>query len=280
MIYDTFCFFNELDLLEIRLNTLDSVVDKFVLSEASVTHTGVAKPFYFEENKERFEKFLPKIIHVKVYDTPNRFDNLDSGADEIFRFANEQTQRFNRKTEVCYGRDFFQKETVRRGLRGLTPYDLVMFSDCDEIPHPDTVKSAAWVQSIYGGMGISNLMSVRMNTFYFYVNVLKQTDWLGTRIGLWKDLQGLSFNELRAGTWSVVEGGWHFSFMGGADRVRQKIEAYSAQELATPKVMASIEANMASLNDPFFRGTLKRVSLPLPEFLEENRERLSYLWLL
>ena len=40
MIYDCFSFFNELDLLEIRLNVLKDVVDKFMLVEATKTHMG------------------------------------------------------------------------------------------------------------------------------------------------------------------------------------------------------------------------------------------------
>ena len=51
MIVDCFPFFNELDLLEIRLNILKDVVDKFVLVEASKTQTKLDKPFYFEDNK-------------------------------------------------------------------------------------------------------------------------------------------------------------------------------------------------------------------------------------
>ena len=39
MIYDCFCFFNELDLLEIRLNVLKDAVVKFVFVEAGETHT-------------------------------------------------------------------------------------------------------------------------------------------------------------------------------------------------------------------------------------------------
>ena len=54
MIIDCFPFFNELDVLELRLNILDSVVDKFVLVEASKTQSLIDKPFYFEDNKDRF----------------------------------------------------------------------------------------------------------------------------------------------------------------------------------------------------------------------------------
>jgi len=76
MIYDCFCFFNELEILELRLNILDSVVDKFVICESTVTHTGQPKKMYFEENKDRFSKFLHKIIHLKISDTPDDFVNL------------------------------------------------------------------------------------------------------------------------------------------------------------------------------------------------------------
>ena len=63
MIYDCFTFFNELDLLEIRLNILDEHVDYFVLAECTETFSGIEKPLYYEENKERFSKWSHKIIH-------------------------------------------------------------------------------------------------------------------------------------------------------------------------------------------------------------------------
>ena len=65
-IIDCFSFFNELELLEIRLNILDQYVDKFVLVEAAKTQTLKDKPFVFEENKSRYEKFLDKIVHVYI----------------------------------------------------------------------------------------------------------------------------------------------------------------------------------------------------------------------
>jgi beta-1,4-mannosyl-glycoprotein beta-1,4-N-acetylglucosaminyltransferase len=63
-IYDCFIFFNELDLLELRLNVLDSYVDYFVICEASVTHSGINKEYIFENNKHRFSKFLMIFIHL------------------------------------------------------------------------------------------------------------------------------------------------------------------------------------------------------------------------
>ncbi|MBQ2282203.1 MAG: N-acetylglucosaminyltransferase, partial [Kiritimatiellae bacterium] len=65
MIYDCFSFFNELDILELRLETLAPVVDYFVIVEADKTHAGAAKPLVFEQNKELFAKYLPKIIYAQ-----------------------------------------------------------------------------------------------------------------------------------------------------------------------------------------------------------------------
>ncbi|HZX73462.1 MAG TPA: hypothetical protein VFE57_03515, partial [Cyclobacteriaceae bacterium] len=70
MVVDCFTFFNELDLLEIRLNILNETVDRFVLVEATRTFQNNPKPLYFNENKKRFEAFLPKITHIIVDDYP------------------------------------------------------------------------------------------------------------------------------------------------------------------------------------------------------------------
>ena len=52
-----FQFFNELDMLKIRLNVLNDVVDRFVISEATETFSGIKKPLYYEENEEMFAEF-------------------------------------------------------------------------------------------------------------------------------------------------------------------------------------------------------------------------------
>ena len=57
MIIDCFPFFNELDVLDIRLNILNEVVDKFVLVEASKTQSKIDKPFYFEQKRIDIQNF-------------------------------------------------------------------------------------------------------------------------------------------------------------------------------------------------------------------------------
>ena len=73
---DCFIFFNELDLLEIRLHELDGVVDEFMLIEGTRTHQNKPKPLFFEEAKDKFSDFLPKINHVVVDKWPGFFFNV------------------------------------------------------------------------------------------------------------------------------------------------------------------------------------------------------------
>lgn len=108
MTYDCFPFFNELDILEIRLNTLDKHVDKFVLVEASKTQSLLDKPYFFEENKARYSKFLNKIIHVKVSDNP-----------DLPGWVMENHQR----------------NCITRGLVDCNGEDTILISDVDEIPN-------------------------------------------------------------------------------------------------------------------------------------------------
>ena len=81
-IYDCFNFFNELDILELRLNTLYDHVDFFVIVESDVTHSGESKKFFYEENIERFSKFSDKILNYKILNTPSDFINLPETSEE------------------------------------------------------------------------------------------------------------------------------------------------------------------------------------------------------
>ena len=70
MVYDCIPFFNELDILNLRLHVLNSYVDKFIIEEATVTFSGEPKELCFEKNKEMFREFLPKIEYIVVDNSP------------------------------------------------------------------------------------------------------------------------------------------------------------------------------------------------------------------
>jgi beta-1,4-mannosyl-glycoprotein beta-1,4-N-acetylglucosaminyltransferase len=72
-IYDAFTFFNELDVLEIRLNVLNEYVDKFILIESKYSHQNKEKCLFYDLNKnDRFLKFKDKIHHVIIDDFPDK----------------------------------------------------------------------------------------------------------------------------------------------------------------------------------------------------------------
>lgn len=96
-----------MDLLEVRLNELYDKVDHFVLVEARETFTGNSKPLYYDENKERFQKFQDKIIHIIL---EGRFETTNQWA-----------------------REFYQRNQLMQGLTECEPDDLILISDLDEI---------------------------------------------------------------------------------------------------------------------------------------------------
>ena len=51
MIYDCIPFFNELDILKLRMHIMAPYVDKFVIEESTVTFSGEPKPMTFAENR-------------------------------------------------------------------------------------------------------------------------------------------------------------------------------------------------------------------------------------
>tara|TARA_Y100000593_G_scaffold4019_1_gene7983 strand:- start:144053 stop:144943 length:891 start_codon:yes stop_codon:yes gene_type:complete len=282
-IYDCFCFFNEFDILDLRLNILDPYVDHFVVCESNVTHTGVEKPFYFEENRDKFEKFLDKIIHVKVEDTPDKFYDILEIANpvtfdqeevhKIHKFIKEQKERFDVRTQPDYGRDFYQKECIRRALKDCRDDDIIMSSDVDEIPNPKIVRRVRELE-------FDRFYTFNQNFYCYYLNVLKERDWGGTRMGSYRMLKDYSYNELRANqNISIPNGGWHFSFMGGAEKVKTKITSYSAFDLVNKRVYDSVEENIQNNVDPFFRGRLQTVEIDnsYPEYLLNNMEKYEHL---
>ena len=59
-VIDCFIYFDEDLLLDLRLNLLNSIVDKFVIVESKITHSGKNKDLQFDILK--FEKFKNKIL--------------------------------------------------------------------------------------------------------------------------------------------------------------------------------------------------------------------------
>lgn len=194
-VFDCFKFFNEIELLELRLMELNNVVDYFVLVEANKTHTGKKKNFIFEENKEKFKEYLDKIIHIKVDDMPS-YSQKDIWTAENFQ------------------RNCIMRGLVDKAQKG----DKIIISDIDEIPNPELITS---------NLNNPNWVTFRQKLFYYYVNCEQNCHWDGpimATYGTFNSPQQLR-NTARNGYNNQSNGGWHYSFMGGAERVKLKVES-------------------------------------------------------
>ena len=157
MVYDCFSFFNELDLLEIRLNVLKDVVDRFVLVEAVRTHTGKEKPLFFKENEARFAEFSDRIIHITVTD-----------------FSSVQSMPESRRR--AWFIENLQRNSIVEGLSCAKDDDVVMISDVDEIPKPEAVKRAVSLG------GVVRLGMKSCNYYLNYCNCVSPNWKLGTQV--------------------------------------------------------------------------------------------------
>lgn len=250
MIIDCFPFFDELELLEIRLNELASVVDRFVLSEATLTFSGKPKPLYFRENRERFSGF--PIEHV-VIDDYTGIDITDPWA-----------------------MDWGQKQRgLDAMLRRLCPSgdDMVILSDCDEIPRAEAVSLAnsqsGWHEVV-----------PHMPLYYYWLNCRQQGDfWRG---GKWmRTDKWPCFQDIRQGRGdaTVFEAGWHFSYMGN---IHRKIGSWAHVEYDKPpfNTPGHIARCKREGKDLFNRNVeyefLSDLSY-LPQYVLDNRERFEHL---
>ena len=170
-IYCASQFFCELDTLELRLEILDPVVDYFIITESNLTWSGIPKPFYYDENKERFKKFWPKIIYQMHTSLPTDYVNLspDIAKDEMERKVIERvmTGKHWPHEHVPYGRDTYEKESLLMGMKNCELDDMVILSDLDEIPDPATIKY------IIENGNLNEIYNFNQRAFYYYFNVEK-----------------------------------------------------------------------------------------------------------
>ena len=132
-IYDCFTFFNELDLLEIRLEELYAVVDKFVIVEADRTHSGKYKGFVLEKNKKRYSKWWDKIIYVKIKNSP--LPRL-TWIYNLFLYTKNSFLKYVSFNAGLgnWNLENFQRNAIIRGLTHAEDKDIIIVSDLDEIP--------------------------------------------------------------------------------------------------------------------------------------------------
>lgn len=260
MIHDCFTFYNELEVLELRLRELSGVVDRFVLVEADTTHAGAPKPLFFEENKAAFAPFLDRITHIVVRDMPETADS--------------------------WVRENFQRNAIMRGLEGVKPDDVVLVSDVDEIPRRSVVASLP--------ADATPVTGLRMPVFYFKFNYLNIAG--DELMAVWTvAVRGSHITQLtpqgaRNARFALMRNpppntrvhdhaGWHFSYIGDAEHVRRKLRNFAHQEYNDERFIEAIDIDriVASEADlygrPGYVWKTVQVDGYFPDPLRANLER-------
>jgi beta-1,4-mannosyl-glycoprotein beta-1,4-N-acetylglucosaminyltransferase len=269
-VIDVFPFFNELELLELRLGILSPFVDKFVLVECPRTFSGISKPLYFEENQARFSAWRDQIVHFVVSDPLESVDDLAvrlrlSEISPLDRWILERTSSFHLALgEFQWKQEFFQRESIRKAIPSLKDDDVVFFSDLDEVWNPR--MEFDWDEEI--------LFRLNQEVYSYWMNNRSSEVWTSAIFTAYKNLENRSLNDLRSNSAGmqirvVPRGGWHFSYQGGADRIRLKIQSFGHQEFNNQKILGKLGKRLAKRKDVLGRSLKfekSEVGLP-PEVL-------------
>lgn len=277
MIYDCIPFFNELDILKLRMQILSPYVDKFVLEESTVTFSGEPKEMVFEKNRDMFAEFADKIIYVAVNNSP---------VDGV----------------TTHERDKFQKNQLIRGMTECKPDDIVIFGDVDEIPDPKALAQ------IIAGFDPAKIYHLAQRMFYCFLNMeevsgnllsitgefpgVEQRKWLGTKVCGFRNIPKEGIVYLREispkdpRSVRVDGGGWHFGYMGGdgerdvAKRIGVKVQAAAHQEYNKSRYLKEAVDRLLCGEDIFGRNAKfvrADIDESYPDYLRKHQEEYAFL---
>ena len=190
-------FRDELDMLEMRLHETDGLIDRHVIVEAETTHRGVPKPLFFRDSAGRFEAHASRITHMAGGPLPDEAP-----------WANEHLQRDAAWTVI-------DPEA--------SDDDVVLICDVDEIPSRSLLEKAKSGE-------LPEVCAVRMRTFLYAVDWEVQDEVppacvVATAGYIRRHGGSLAAIRDQRDEYPVIQdGGWHFSWVGGPEAQRRKLE--------------------------------------------------------
>jgi beta-1,4-mannosyl-glycoprotein beta-1,4-N-acetylglucosaminyltransferase len=208
MLVDTFPYFNEKELLELRVNALKDHVDGFIISEANRTHRGDPKPYTLESTIKELGLPSDQIEVIKV--------ELPSAEEAVDPWVRERGQR----DALASALTFFPDDTV------------FICSDCDELPNPNLFNSLRELlehdsrlilglsMSMHYGRADLQLCSPQGEFFEWKCATV-------CTVGTLKSLSTLTKIREQPNRRFIGkrDGGWHFSWMGDAKQRGLKLSA-------------------------------------------------------
>ena len=217
-------YFDEDLLLDIRLNSLNKFVKKFIIAEATYTHNGTKKKLNF--NIQNFQKFKDKIIYIVVDEQPKNILELSE--------SESKEKRGEKLILNGMARDYFQRENLARGLKDVSGEDIILVSDLDEIPNLNNLDFSKVN---------NNIIIFEQKMFYYKLNLFySDFKWFGTK-GVkrknflspqWlRNIKGKKYKWWRLDTLFsrkkysnliyVKNGGWHFTCLRSPEELEKKL---------------------------------------------------------
>ena len=234
-LFDVFLFLNELDLLDLRLKTLYSVVDYFIITEINETFSGKPKSLIFEKNRKRYKEYDKKIIYNPITKKDLLELQKNYWSDYVSDLNKSISYKHNGKPpkylKKSLRREISHRDSAILGLFKIaSDEDLILLSDLDEIPNPKTVSKA-----IKKKFDCPHYF--KMDWFLYWINNKVSNPWFGTVLFRFKHLKGNSLDNLRFASPKeqnvpgpiINNGGWHFSYLGGYEAIIYKLKSHPFQ---------------------------------------------------
>lgn len=220
-VYDTFLLGSgpqDLDLLECRLYELGDCgqIYRHVIVEGRLTVTGLPKPLYYAENRERFAAWADKIRYVPILPT---------------------TEEPGKEPGEAWAREHSSRQACRSGLWDAEPDDVIVHGDLDEIMTTEAVSEIAVPAREWAPH------KLRQRHFSFAVDWQQPWWWHAPSVARFGQIG--SFTVLRESGWPVWEmpsgepAGWHLSWLGGPEAMTAKAYSFTHTEVV-PMVLEAI----------------------------------------
>jgi len=262
-VYDCFTFFNELDVLEFRLQEMYETTDKFIIAEANMSHSGKPKEYILLDNWERFKPYADKIVRIAVDDFP--------------------------ETQDSWVREKFQRNALARGLTDLKEDDLVIVSDLDEIPRAEMIELIKGDENNYHRYILGIPMFQYKINYMKYHERGKQYNIIVTKGHCFTSPQQereftFPWNPDPQETVYVDHGGWHFTYFGDDKNAITKIQNFAHTETDRQDLIDrhNIEWMVANKYGHHGIGHAERFDIVqvddyFPKFITENLDKWQHM---
>jgi beta-1,4-mannosyl-glycoprotein beta-1,4-N-acetylglucosaminyltransferase len=226
-IFDCFMYFDEDVVLDVRLNTLDQYVSKFIIVESLFTHKGDKRDLKFDIKK--FNKFKNKIVYLVYEKEPFEIESINETDTE-----NEKSGKFILN---AIHRENGQRNFISEGLKNAHDEDFILISDLDEIPNLSNINLNNFGEK---------LIFFNQEMFYYKFNLkLPNFNWVGTKSCKKKNFLSaqwlrnikdknypfyridLLFSKNKYTNIKFIKnGGWHFTNIKTSEEIRHKLSSY------------------------------------------------------